>query len=120
MSLDDKITEKIKTEIPNVIDEDDIKELVGKTIEKIVFDERTQEGRYSTKKLPPVIEEVVKDHFEKYIRKEVRQWLNDNSKKVNNHIKEAVQDGFAKTVLESLDRKMENTVRQFIEMEMNY
>lgn len=117
-SLQDKLEEKIRNEIGDLITNKDLKEMIGKGINKALFEERYEKSGSSFRphqKKPSLVDEVVDKHLKEQMKSAIHEWLRDNPRVVEKHINEAIQKGVSNAIMKTLDYKFGQIFQHGIE-----
>lgn len=96
-SFEERVYEKIRTDIGSLMTDEELKKLVEKSIERMFFTERTVAGHNSWdrgNKLPPLIFEAVQKALEAKINEQVKQYVLDHSEFYTKAIEDALGKGF--------------------------
>lgn len=106
VSFEERLKEKIRKDIGDMITDEDLKNIVNKSLQDVFFTPRTvPDGRYHTKELPPLIHELVKDALMPAMQLAINEWMKDNSEYVEKAIKDVVQQGAGTAIISALDAK---------------
>ena len=106
-SFEERVFQKIREDFASLMTDAEIKALVDKTIERTFFQPREEKvGYYDTKKLPPLIVELVKAQVEPVMLKAISAWLEANPDKVTAALNEALAGGLVAALGRALEIKM--------------
>lgn len=107
-SFEERVFQKIREDFASLMTDAEIKALVDKTIDKTFFTEREEKvGYYDTRKLPPLIVELVKSQVEPLMLKAISAWLEANPDKVTAALDAALAGGLVAALGRALDNKMQ-------------
>ena len=109
-SFEERVYEKIRTDIGSLMTDDELKKLVDKSIERMFFTDRVIKSEYSygrDEKKPPMIFEAVRAALESKINEHVKQYVLDHA------------DFYAKAIEEALGKGFFNIARSYFETSVN-
>jgi hypothetical protein len=105
-----RMFERIRESMGELLSEDDLKELLERTIEKSFFEERiVQSSSYysSAQKKPSLFQELVTEQVQPMVEKAITVWLQDNSEQVTSTIDAVLKDGLLSALSKAIDYKMQ-------------
>lgn len=94
-TFQDKMFERIRDSIGDLMPDEDLKKIVASGIEKAFFENRiVAYGSYGgTQTKEPVLVEMIRDLMREKIRLAVDSWMRDNPDKVKEAIEKVIQQG---------------------------
>jgi len=102
--------ERIRESMGEFLSEDDLKELLERTIEKSFFEERIvlSSSYYDRdKKKPSLFQELVTEQVQPMVEKAITAWLQDNSEQVTTTIDAVLKDGLLSALSKAIEQKMQ-------------
>lgn len=106
-SLTDKLLEKVKAIMPDLIGDSEIKDLIARAINDSVFKPRTvPDGSYSTKTKPPLIEELALEAFKAEISKALSLFMVENKELIAQKFQEVLKDGLGSVMISAMNAKL--------------
>jgi len=119
LSFEQKLMERIKDGIGDLMTDDDLKKIVERGIEKALFDKRLVPSRNSYgsqfEQGPSLVDEIVSKHFESKVRQAVDNWLGENKEVVEKAVESAMKAGIAGCVMQTLDERFRGIFTNGIE-----
>ncbi len=117
-SLQERITSRLHDSIGDLITEEDLKQIVDRGVEELLFKERTVPGRhgYTTETRPGLVHEILKEQLGEQVRGVVTQWLQDNPEKVQEAMDRAIANGVGAAVMRTLDSRFAEVFSQGVSM----
>lgn len=112
----DRVVARLKAQpLGDLITEEDLHDIVKQAIPKVFFEERiVTDGRYDTKKLPPVIVEVMRDLLKASATQAMTEWLKDNPQLVADYWKEVCDQGLLKYVQQIQEELATSSLRKVL------
>jgi hypothetical protein len=106
--LQDKIIAKIRDQLGELIEPDDIRVLLARTLDEAFTKPRTvQRSSYGgTDTFPPYMVEWLQTAAKVHVETVVTQWIADNPATLERLVKETIQDGIAGAMLAAVERRM--------------
>ena len=111
-----KISDKIKESIGDLITDEDLKPLIEKSIEQLLLDERIVPrggSAYGHDTLPPLLHEIIEPLLKSQISKLVNIHLADHPEIFTDLIQTMIKDGFLKTMINHLEMKLQIPLMNF-------
>jgi len=105
-----RMFERIRESMGEFLSEDDLKELLERTIEKSFFEERIvlSSSYYDRdKKKPSLFQELVTEQVQPMVEKAITAWLQDNSEQVTTTIDAVLKDGLLSALSKAIEQKMQ-------------
>lgn len=109
-TFQDRMFEKIRDSIGDLMTEEDLKKLVDAALHKAFFEERVTKGQYwnsPEERKPPVLIERFVEFFQPMIDKAVAQYIEDHKDEFKKIIQDNLDKGFAYCVTRSINSLME-------------
>lgn len=110
-SFEEKITERLKETMSDLVTPEDLKKFVERGIEKALFEKRYKpntDSWRSPSETPSIVEECVSKFIEEKVRTAVEQWLKENPEKIQKALDDAIQLGVAGCVMRTLDNRFQD------------
>jgi hypothetical protein len=109
-----RMFERIRESMGELLSEDDLKELLERTIEKSFFEERiVPSSNYyydRDKKKPSLFQELVTEQVQPMMEKAITTWLQDNSEQVTTTIDAVLKDGLLGALSKAIEYKMQTPI----------
>lgn len=108
-----RMFERIRESMGDLLSEDDLKELLERTIEKSFFEERAvpaQSYYDRDKKKQSLFQELVTEQVQPMMEKAITAWLQDNSEQVTSTIDAVLKDGILSALSQAIEYKMQTPV----------
>ena len=108
-----RMFERIRESMGELLSEEDLKELLEKAIEKSFFEERiVQSSSYfgGNQKKPSLFQELVTEQVQPMMEKAITAWLQDNSEQVTSTIDAVLKDGLLGALSKAIEQKMQTPV----------
>ena len=108
-----RMFERIRESMGELLSEEDLKELLEKAIEKSFFEERiVQSSSYfgGNQKKPSLFQELVTEQVQPMMEKAITAWLQDNSEQVTSTIDAVLKDGLLSALSKAIEQKMQTPV----------
>jgi hypothetical protein len=105
-----RMFERIRESMGDLLSEDDLKELLERTIEKSFFEERiVQSSSYygNDQKKPSLFQELVTEQVQPMVEKAITVWLQVNSEQVTSTIEAVLKDGMLSALSKAIEYKMQ-------------
>ena len=115
-SFEDRIYEKIRTDIGSLMTDAELKKLVETAIERMFFKERIiKDGNYSAyqKTLPPLIQEITQKAVEKQISTHVERYIADHADVFKSIMEVTLKEGFLKIAINTFDNLTKPAMVEF-------
>ncbi len=116
LSFEDKVSEKLKETIGDLITTDELKPLIEKGIQKTFFEDIiTSSGGYydPREKKNPLIVQMVKKHAKEHVTEFVEQWLKDNPEKIQEVLESTIKSGLGEIMLQAMTASFSNELCNF-------
>jgi len=116
-SFQEKLEERIKKDIGDLIPNDALAEMVTRALDKAFFEERVIKGRntWDNQTTIPWIIKLVKKEMDEKVEVHIRKWIGENDAALKAQVKEQMDKGLATAVVNAFD----NIFRQnMLDMEM--
>lgn len=120
-TFEDKLKDRIRDSIGDLLSEDDLKKLVERGMEDVFFkgkEERDSWGRV-TKEHPPLIHQMVKDHLEPIVREEVKLYIDENREVVEEVISKTLEAGVGTLMIKCMNDMFSNQLYNMQAQMMN-
>lgn len=102
-SFEEKISDKIKENIGDLIEPADLKRLVEKGIDKFLFERVSVSSNYGSPTVHlSLMEKLVSEHLQKEVREAANTWIKENPERMEKCIKDILQRDVEKVVIQSL------------------
>lgn len=102
-TLQEKVFEKIRSSIGELLTEEDLKLLVSTAVERIFFSERIIKENYREYTKEPEINDIVSKLIKSRIDAEVKNWLAEHNTEVMKIVKEQLDKGILEIVTASIN-----------------
>ena len=105
-----RMFERIRESMGELLSENDLKELLERTIEKSFFEGRVvpSSSYYGNSQLKPsLFQELVTEQVQPMMEKAITAWLQDNSEQVTSTIDAVLKDGLLSALSKAIDYKMQ-------------
>ena len=116
-SFQEKISDKIKDSIGDLITNEDLKPLIEKSIEDLLINDRkikNHSGSYPQyNDAPPLMQEIITPLLEKQIKEQVNKYIADNPELLTKVIDDMIANGFVKVMIYHLDNKISRPLESF-------
>ena len=116
-TFQEKISEKIKDSIGDLITDDDLKPLIEKSIADMLTNDRhvkNHSGSYPQYvEAPPLMQEIITPLLEVQIKEQVDKYISDNPELLIQVIDDMIVKGFIKTMIYHLDGKISFPLERF-------
>jgi hypothetical protein len=108
-SFNEKVFERIRESIGDLMSDDDLKLLVNAAMQKAFFTDQYEPARYhggsTTRTGPPLIVQEIKKLLEEQVKKSVDVWLVEHSDECKRLIDDAIAGGVFKMVMTHIENK---------------
>jgi len=113
-TFEEKLSERIKKDIGDLIPDEDLQEVVKKAMDKAFFHEKINYDNYNREKSRemPWIVNHVKSLTEERIDAAIKKWIAENDKAVNEMVKGIIEEGITKVCLQSLTTLFQPDMQQ--------
>lgn len=113
-SLQEKIVAKIQEQLGDLIEADDIRALLTRTLDEAFTKPRTvpRDSWGGTTTLPPYMVEWTQEAAKAQVQAVVEQWLTEHPDELAKLVKEVIQDGIAGAMLAAMERRMATPLAQ--------
>lgn len=114
-SLQERVGQRIREQIGDLLTEDDIKRLVEAAMQDAFFKRRTKKDvhNYTTEDKEPVIVELVRQLLQPAVDKAAKEWFEAHADEVHKHIDDALAGGILSFVQRWVESRMEAPMREF-------
>lgn len=118
LSLEERLVLRIKESIGDIILEDDLREVVKRGSERLLFERRVEEqaGYYSNKPSvihPSVADKIAKEVLGEKMEQEVRCYLKENPEIVREALDAALADGMVGVLRRVVSGLLDNSLYKF-------
>lgn len=105
-TFQEKMFERIREQMGDLLTDDDLKVLVEKAVNDAFFKPVVvNPGTYHERKEPPYFVQLVKDLLRNEVSNQLAQFIKDNPEIVNNSIQEALGGGVTKLLVQYFDSR---------------
>jgi hypothetical protein len=106
--LQEKIIAKIQDQLGDLIEADDIRALIARTLDEAFTKPRTvQRSSWGgTETLQPYLVEWLQEAAKTHVETVVDQWIADHPAELEKLVKDVIQDGIAGSMLAAMERRM--------------
>jgi len=121
-SFQEKISDKIKESIGDLITDEDLKPLVEKSIEKLLTETRKikRTGGYSSyEDAPPLLIEIIEPLIKSQIQTQVTKYVIDHPDIFDNIFNDIIKTGFIKVMINHIDYKLQSPLMDFQQQVQN-
>lgn len=110
----ERLYEKIRTDIGSLMSDVDIKKLVDTAMERVFFTPEVKKDQWGhqTSVKPPKIEQLIQELLEPALRKAISEWLNTHPDVLTQALDKALAGGLATATLRALDSMMQTQFTQ--------
>ncbi len=106
-TLQEKLSDKIKESLGDMITEEDLKPLVDRSIEQMLMEDRTIEtDSYSKRIKPPLLTELIQVEVQIHCQKIVPEWLANHPEIMEKAFQEVFDEGIFQTIQKVMDNKI--------------
>ncbi len=113
-TFQEKMFERIRSQMGDLLSDQDLKAIVDKALEKAFFEKTTTYNDYGTASTTePVIITLLRKEMEDQVKKVLQQWLDDNAELVKKTIDETIAKGMFGLVEEHLRRLTDQPLQMF-------
>lgn len=115
-TFQEKIADKIKESIGELITDEDLKPLIEESIKQLLLNERIVSkgsGAYGHNTLPPLLQEIIEPILKDKISELVNKHLVDNPEIFTDLIQTMIKDGFLKSMTTYLDYQLQTPLMNF-------
>ncbi len=113
-TLQEKISDKIRASIGDLMTDEDLKPLVTKAIESLLMEERVVGGTQHSKNVkPPLLQEIMEPMIRKQVIKLVDEWFTNNAEVMSEVIGGVIKEGIFKTMISTMDSKLSGPLWEF-------
>ena len=103
-SFQQKLEERIRKDIGELMPDEALAEIVNKAVEKAFFEDRVSTGRYGeTNRKPPWMVDAITELMEQQVRQAVEKWVADNNERLIQVVRERLDKGIVSAVINALD-----------------
>lgn len=113
-SFEEKMMDRIRESIGDLMSDDDLKTILERGIEKALFQERSVEGHWQTTKKPSVVDECIQIFLKERMLTEVKRWIEENPQKIEEAIEHTMKMGVAKCVDYALENRFHNMFQEMM------
>lgn len=108
MQIEQKLLERIKAVLGDVISEEDLKPLVVRAIEEGFFKQRVTKDRWDRiiETKPSYVVEFIQKEMQDVVRSMVREWLSENPQIIADAIEKTIKRGVLNMVIQELDHRI--------------
>lgn len=108
-NFEERMKARIKDSIGDMITDEELGEIVKRSMEDIFFKGKTvKDGYYNTKETPPFLHEMIKELLTDKIQKKIKAYINDNKEEVGKAIETVFREGMAKALITSISNIFQN------------
>jgi hypothetical protein len=104
-TFEEKMMERIRTSIGELMSDEDLKKLVERGIEKALFTPREEKGAWHTTVKPSIVDECVVKFVEARAKAAVDEWLKTHPEQIEAALHSAVKAGVGGCILQTLDSR---------------
>ena len=105
VSLQEKIKERIQGLTAELISDEELKQAIRESVEKLFFEQQKLKDGFYTKETPSVVDTLLKEMLKEQVRNEIAFWLGNNKAKVEEIVGKVIREGIAKVVFQVLDQQ---------------
>ena len=115
-TFEQKMMDKVKDSIGDLMSDDDLKKIVDKGMEEVFFKERmetTGSGYHSnTTSKPPLVESMLKELMTEKVRKAVEDNIASNADAITKQIDKVIKDGINEAITSAMNAAFNNSLSQ--------
>lgn len=107
-TFEQKMMDRIKDSIGDLLSDDDLKRIVEQGIEKALFEKRTVHsgtGSWNDRVEDSLVDKAVREFLDERVTDAVNKWLDENPERMQLAVDDAVKAGIAGCVNRSLDSR---------------
>jgi hypothetical protein len=113
-TLQEKVSQRIREQIGELIDAADLKNLVEKAMHEAFFATRKQAQQYGNPiEKPPLIVDTVEVLMKKAVDEQIAGWMKDHDAEIAKMIESVVREGLLQVVMRALDAKVQGDLWTF-------
>lgn len=114
-SFQEKISDKIKDSIGDLITNEDLKPLIEKSIADLLTEprKRANSSGYGTVDMPPLMQEIITPILEVQIKEQVASYIAENPELLTKVIDDMIANGFIKVMIYHLENKISTPLEHF-------
>lgn len=105
-NFQEKMFEKIRDQMGDLLTDEDLKRLVNTAVQKAFFEPRTQKspGGWHDVTLPPLFIETITDELKPRMEEAAKEWIKNHPDEVSKAINDVIGKGFTKIILGYMDQ----------------
>ncbi len=112
--LYERVYERIRDSIGDLMTDEDLKKLVDQAAQKAFFEPQPPKTTgYGARPEPPFLVEKITELLETQVRKAADEWIKEHPEEINKIIDEQLGNGFTKIIASYLDAKMYSALHDF-------
>jgi len=114
-SLQEKLSDKIKESLGDLITDEDLKPLVEQSIESLLMKERVIDGSPSYNKTvkPPLLQSLMEPAITEKVKERVDIWFSENTEKMSEVIDGVIEKGLMRMMINHMDNKLSQPLYEF-------
>lgn len=112
-SFEDRMMERIKSSIGDLITNEDLAKLVKKGIEDSFFKPRIRKSGYSEIETPSLMTEIVTDLLTEQMKLATDQWVKNNSDEVAKVMDDVIKAGVGGALVTAMSSQFSNQLNDF-------
>lgn len=116
-SFEGRLKARLKESIGDLVTDQDLSNLVNRSLEEIFFTERKnpKRGYYNNEpeKIPPLLHEIVKECLQPAVNAAVSAWVKEHTDTVNKTVEQVVTQGVGNAVLQAMNSQFQSQIFTF-------
>lgn len=113
MSFEDRLKDRIKADIGQLMTDEDLSKLVHKATHDVFFAPRYKSRGIHSDKIPPLLHELVKDSLKPIVAVEVEKWVKLNKDAVLEACMSALNRGVGECMIQAFSEKFHGDLYNF-------
>jgi predicted house-cleaning noncanonical NTP pyrophosphatase (MazG superfamily) len=112
-NFNERMKNRIRESIGELLTDDELSEIVKRSMEEIFFKPSHIKEGYHTKTLPPFVQTLLKELLKDKVYREVSLYLTDNKDMIAKIIQEVISKGMGKALVEALTLQFQSELMNF-------
>lgn len=102
-TLEQRIAERVKENLGDLLSDDELQRMIGRQVEKFLFEPRVVAGTYRNEQKPPLLQEMVDRNLKERMEAGVSAWMEANPEKMQEAVEAAIKRGVGGALIDALD-----------------
>lgn len=112
-SFQERMKDRIRDDIGKLMTDDELSEIVSRSMEEIFFKPMTLKDGFYTKETPPFVHQLLKELLIVEVRKAVSEYIADHKEDVLKNIQEVISLGMGQVLVNAIKLQFDNDLMKF-------